>query len=328
MELGPPIDLAGARCVVTGAAGFVGSHLAERLLAMGATVVGVDSFTDYYDRGAKESNLEALRGRRGFDLVTSDLAEEPIEPWLESAVVVFHQAGQPGVRASWGAGFAGYARNNVIATQRLLEACRDRPGLRRLVNASSSSVYGDAESLPTSEDVLPLPVSPYGVTKLAAEHLCRAYAVELGVPAVSLRYFTVYGPRQRPDMAFTRFCRALLAGAEIRVHGDGRQTRDFTYVDDIVTANVAAATAPADRVVGNVYNLGGGTRITVNEVLKMLFRLAGRKTAVRHVEDQPGDARHTAAETARARHDLGFLPATPLEEGLQRQLKWATAVRA
>jgi nucleoside-diphosphate-sugar epimerase len=313
--------------VVTGVAGFIGSHLAERLLADGCAVVGVDCFTAYYDRAVKARNLGDLLGRPGFELVEADLATAHLGPVLQGADAVFHQAGQPGVRGSWGESFADYALNNVTATQRLLEACRVVPTLRRLVNASSSSIYGDAETLPTREDVLPMPVSPYGVTKLAAEHLCRVYATGFGVPAVSLRYFTVFGPRQRPDMAFTRFCGALLAGEPITVHGDGAQTRDFTYVDDIVSANLAAAAAPADVVVGGAYNLGGGTRIAVNDVLELLFRVAGRRTQVRHVERQAGDARDTAADTTRAARDLGFEPGVGLEEGLAQQLKWAAAVR-
>jgi nucleoside-diphosphate-sugar epimerase len=312
---------------VTGVAGFIGSHLSERLLDAGAEVTGVDCFTDYYGRDLKEANLAALRGRPRFRLLTTDLAREPLEPLLAGTEVIFHQAGQPGVRGSWGSSFADYALNNVTATQRLLEACRELPGLRRLVNASSSSVYGDAETLPTPETTLPRPVSPYGVTKLAAEHLCRVYALGFGVPAVSLRYFTVFGPRQRPDMAFTRFCRRLLAGSEIEVSGDGEQTRDFSFVDDIVAANLAAATAPAATVTGAVYNLGGGSRVTINEVLRMLFEIAGRKTAVRYGERQAGDARHTGADTALARRDLGFQPRVGLEEGLRRQLAWASAVR-
>jgi len=319
--------LAGTRCVVTGAAGFIGSHLADRLLGAGATVVGIDCFTDYYDPAVKHANLSALRGRPGFDLVNCDLATDDLQNLLEGAEFVFHEAGQPGVRGSWGTSFPGYVRNNVSATQRLLEAARGVGGLRRIINASSSSVYGDAETLPTGEDVLPLPVSPYGVTKLAAEHLCRVYARVFEIPVVSLRYFTVYGPRQRPDMAFMRFCRAILAGDEITINGDGLQTRDFTYVDDIVTANLAAATAPAEQVVGKTYNLGGGARIAVNDVLGLLFDVAGRRTRVRYVDAQPGDALHTAADTDRAREYLSFRPTVGLEAGLQQQWQWAQTMR-
>ncbi|MEP7106048.1 MAG: NAD-dependent epimerase/dehydratase family protein [Chloroflexota bacterium] len=314
--------------MVTGAAGFIGSHLAERLLAEECSVIGVDCFTDYYDRALKESNLASLVGRRGFELRAADLASDAIEPLIQDADFVFHQAGQPGVRGSWGASFASYAVNNIGATQRLLESCVTSARLKRFVNASSSSIYGDVKSLPTPEEALPRPVSPYGVTKLAAEHLCRVYANAMAVPTVSLRYFTVYGPRQRPDMAFTRFCHAVLAGKPISINGDGEQTRDFTYVDDIVDANMAAATAPGTAVVAHAYNLGGGTRVSMNEVLEMLFRVAGLRVPVRNVEQQPGDARHTAADTRLAARDLGFEPKVGLEDGLARQLAWATAMRA
>jgi len=265
---------------VTGAAGFIGSHLAERLLAAGWEVVGVDCFTDYYPRAAKEANLEGLRGQPGFRLVEMDLNSAALGALLQGIDTVFHQAGQPGVRASWGRSFEPYLRSNILATQALLEAALHlkRP-LRRFVFASSSSVYGDAPQLPVREDTLPQPISPYGVTKLAAEHLCSLYT-RLGVPAVSLRYFTVYGPRQRPDMAFHRFIRAVLEGREIEIHGDGEQTRDFTYVMDIVDANLSAAAAPAERVVGRVYNLGGGSRVTVNEVIAIVEGAAGRPAVV------------------------------------------------
>src|SRR2546430_5050962 len=221
------------RCLVTGAAGFIGSHLADRLVADGCEVVGVDSFTDYYDPALKERNVEALRASPRFTLVRADLAADDLESVVAGIDYIFHQSGQPGVRRSWGRSFEPYVRCNVIATQRLLEAARTVAGLRRFVNASSSSIYGNATELPVTEQALPKPVSPYGVTKLAAEHLATLYA-DLGVPAVSLRYFTVYGPRQRPDMAFNVFLRALLGGRDIDVNGDGEQTRDFTFVADAV----------------------------------------------------------------------------------------------
>src|SRR5205823_8316544 len=255
-----PPSLSG-RCLVTGAAGFIGSHLAERLVALGCEVVGVDCFTDYYDPAVKERNVSSLCAGTGFTLVRADLAEADLAPLLQGIDYVFHQAGQPGVRRSWGQSFEAYVRWNVLATQRLLEAGRTTGGLRRFVNASSSSIYGNAAELPVTERALPRPVSPYGVTKLAAEHLATLYA-QLGVPTVSLRYFTVYGPRQRPDMAFNIFIRCLLEGREISVNGDGEQTRDFTFVADAVDANLAAATAPTETVTGRCYNVGGGSRVT------------------------------------------------------------------
>jgi UDP-glucuronate 4-epimerase len=308
-------------CVVTGVAGFVGSHLAERLVARGSMVVGVDCFSDYYDRAAKQANLADLRSSERFELRELDLAADDLRDLARQAEVIFHQAGQPGVRASWGPDFAQYVRHNELATQRLLEAARGAPRLARFVYASSSSVYGDADELPVTEGTLPRPVSPYGVTKLAAEHLCGAYG-RLGVPTVSLRYFTVYGPRQRPDMAFTKFIRASLNGGEITIHGDGEQTRDFTYVADIVEGNLAAGDPSRQLVPGAVYNLGGGSRVTINRVLAILEHATGRAVHVRYDSALPGDARHTHADCSAAARDLDFAPRTTLEEGLRRQVAW------
>jgi len=249
--------------VVTGAAGFLGSHLAESLLADGYAVVGVDCFTDYYDPAIKRKNLARLLPDPGFTLLPLDLGVDDLAPLPRHARWVFHQAAQPGVRASWGAEFAAYARHNVLATQRLLEHYKGS-AVERVVVASSSSVYGDAERMPTTEDDLPRPYSPYGVTKLAAEHLALLYARNFALPAVALRYFTVYGPRQRPDMGFHRFLRAILGGGAIEVYGDGEQTRDFTFVADAVSANRAAA---RQGVPGRAYNVGGGSRVSVNHVL-------------------------------------------------------------
>jgi len=308
-------------CVVTGVAGFVGSHLADRLLARGARVIGVDCFSDYYDRAAKQANLADLLESDRFELRELDLAADDLSGLVREAEVIFHEAGQPGVRASWGNDFALYVRSNELATQRLLEAALRASRLARFVYASSSSVYGDADDLPVTERTLPRPVSPYGVTKLAAEHLCGAYG-RLGVPTVSLRYFTVYGPRQRPDMAFTRFIRANLNGAEITIHGDGEQTRDFTYVGDIVDGSLAAGDPSRELTPGAVYNLGGGSRVTINSVLAILERATGRAVRVRYGSALPGDARHTHADCSAAARDLAFEPSTGLEEGLRRQVAW------
>jgi len=308
-------------CVVTGAAGFVGSHLAERLHEGGATVIGIDCFSDYYDRERKLANLSGLTGADRFELHELDLTSADLAPLLGRADVVFHQAGQPGVRSSWGDDFATYLRANVLATQRLLEAARGAPRLRRFVYASSSSVYGDAEELPTTERALPRPVSPYGVTKLAAEHLCGLYG-KLGVPTVSLRYFTVYGPRQRPDMAFSKFILALLAGEEIVVNGDGEQTRDVTYVGDVVNANLAAADPDRTPPPGAVYNIGGGTRTSLNHMLRVLERTTRRPLHLRYDAQPPGEARDTHADCSAAHRDLGFSPRTSLEDGLAAQVRW------
>jgi UDP-glucuronate 4-epimerase len=307
------------KALVTGCAGFVGSHLTESLLADGHEVVGVDVLLDNYAPATKLANLERAREFTGFHFERLDLAEARLEPLLEECDAVFHLAAEPGVRSSWGARFASYDRNNVLATQRLLEAARSRPQLR-LVYASSSSIYGGAERLPTAEETLPRPFSPYGVTKLAAEHLCALYHGNHGLPAVSLRYFSVYGPRQRPDMAFNRFCRAALRGESLTVFGDGRQTRDFTFVDDVVAATRAAAVAPAAP--GRVYNIGGGSRVSVREVLGLIASFSGRPLEVRYEDAESGDVRHTGAETERARRDLGFRPSTSVEAGLGAEFEW------
>lgn len=307
------------RCLVTGCAGFIGSHLAERLIQLGHSVVGIDNFSDYYPRSVKEDNLVWLRGQPAFTLVEGDLAEMDLAPWLEGVEWVFHQAAQAGVRSSWGADFAIYTQANVLATQRLLEAVKGSPSLRAFVYASSSSVYGDAERYPTREDFLPQPISPYGVTKLAGEHLCRLYARAFGVPAVSLRYFTVYGPRQRPDMAFHRFIRAMLSDAPLTIYGDGMQTRDFTYVDDIVEANLLAAERGRP---GEVYNIGGGSRVTVREVIALLEDIIGRPAKVQFAPAQKGDVLHTAADIRKAARELGYAPRFRLREGLEQEVAW------
>ena len=307
------------RVLVTGCAGFIGSHLTESLLADGHDVLGVDCFNDNYDAALKRANLERARDHDAFELVAADVAGADARALLDGRDVVFHLAAEPGVRPSWGRRFDRYVHNNVVATQRLLEAAAARPG-RRFVYASSSSVYGDAEGLPTPEDALPQPRSPYGVTKLAAEHLCGLYHAEHGVEAVALRYFSVYGPRQRPDMAFQRFCHAALDGSPIRVFGDGRQTRDFTYVDDVVAATLAAAVAAGAP--GRVYNVGGGARVSLNRTLEVLAGVAGRPLDVRRQERETGDVRHTGADIGRARADLGFAPRTGIEAGIAAELDW------
>jgi len=307
-----------SRVVVTGAAGFIGSHLCERLLADGHQVVGVDCFTDYYERDLKEQNLRAARAHANYEFQDVDLVEADLAPLLAGARTVYHLAGQPGVRPSWGGQFDRYVRDNIVATQRLLEALKNVP-LQRLVFASSSSVYGDAEMFPTKESALPRPVSPYGVTKLAAEHLALLYAKNFGVPATSVRYFTVYGPRQRPDMGFARFMEALVEGREIEVFGDGEQTREFTYVSDAVDGTVKAASA---NVVGQVFNLGGGSRVTVNRVLATLEDISRIKVYRHNLPAAPGDPRHTGASINLARERLGWEPRVSLREGLTKQWQW------
>ena len=302
----------GKHCLVTGAAGFVGSHLCRRLLEKGCRVTGIDCFTDYYEQGLKEKNVSHLLEEPDFKLLRSDIIDID-EIRIEGVDWVFHQAAQAGVRASWGKEFNHYTRHNVLATQRLLEWAR-RSSLERFVFASSSSVYGDAGKLPMHEEDLPRPMSPYGVTKLAAEHLCNLYHQNFAVPAVSLRYFTVYGPGQRPDMAFHRFIMAIMEGREVIVYGTGEQTRDFTFIEDIVEANLAAANS--EQAVGRVYNIGGGSRISVKGVLSILEELAQKPVRVRHEPVQAGDPPHTFADTSRAEEELRFRPQTTLKKGL------------
>ena len=307
-----------ARAVVTGCAGFIGSHLIDALLQDGHEVLGVDCFNDNYARADKRENLSGAAAYENFRLLTADLVNVDAEALLDGADVVFHLAGEPGVRASWGPRFDRYTHHNVQATQRLLEAARGTH--TRFVYASSSSVYGDALKLPTHEDETPRPLSPYGVTKLAAEHLCVLYGEEHDVNTVALRYFSVYGPRQRPDMAFRRFCEAITTNEPIEVFGDGRQTRDFTYVADIVAATRAAG--EADTPPGRVFNIGGGNRTSLRCALETLAALAGRPLDVRYGERESGDVQDTGADTGRARAELGFDPTTTLEEGLAAELDW------
>jgi nucleoside-diphosphate-sugar epimerase len=307
--------------LVTGVAGFIGSTLAGRLLDEGARVTGIDCFTDYYPRETKEGNLASLRGRPGFTFLESTIQDAPLSTLLADATHVYHLAAQAGVRKSWGRDFQVYTTNNIEATQVLLEACVGTK-IERLVYASSSSVYGDDTPLPMRETAVPAPLSPYGVTKLAAEHLCSLYHANHGVPCVSLRYFTVYGPRQRPDMAFHRFIRAAVTGQPITLYGDGEQTRDFTFVAD---AAAATANAGTRGIPGHVYNIGGGSRVSVNQVLDVIARLAGHPLDVRREGTQKGDMRDTFADTSRARAEMGFAPTVTIEEGLAAEYAWLAA---
>ena len=308
------------KAIVTGAAGFIGSHLSEHLIHAGHTVVGIDVFTDYYSRDRKEQNLAALRGTDRFTLVETALADADWPRLLDGVTWIFHLAAQAGVRKSWGRDFHVYTVNNVEGTQILLEACNGRP-IERLVYASSSSVYGDDVALPMDENARPQPVSPYGVTKLSAEQLCHLYYVNYGVPTVSVRYFTVYGPRQRPDMGFHKFFLAAMRNEPIPVFGDGRQTRDFTFVSDAVAATASASTRGTP---GAVYNIGGGSRVELLDVFELIGRITGRPLRLQMMDPQAGDMRDTYADTARARADLAFAPAVTLEQGLRAQFQWMT----
>ncbi|MFV9431963.1 NAD-dependent epimerase/dehydratase family protein [Rhodococcus aetherivorans] len=313
------------KAIVTGAAGFIGHTLVKRLLDEGYDVVGVDCFTDYYNTDIKRRNIDTIIDKNNkFNLVEADLRTVDLGALLSDAEVIFHQSGQPGVRKSWGNDFLHYTEMNINATQRLLEAARAAKNLKRLVYASSSSVYGDAETYPTKETDLPRPVSPYGVSKLAAEHLCSLYAKNFGIPITSLRYFTVYGPSQRPDMAFTRFLRAAIDRSTISIFGDGTQVRDFTYVDDIVNANLMcsqSAEAP-----GSIYNVAGGSNASVNDVLKVIEEITGSPLNVEYVTSVVGDVKRTGGDITSISSSVGWEPNVNLRSGLERHWEWAQSV--
>ena len=311
--------------LVTGAAGFVGSHLVDTLLAQGDTVVGVDCFTPYYSPDSKRDALSSALDHERFQLVEADLRDADLTPIFEGVDTVFHQAAQPGVRLSWSDGFGEYTSHNVLATQRLLEAAHDA-SVRRFVYASSSSVYGNQERYPTVETDLPRPYSPYGVTKLAAEHLCGLYAENWNLSTVALRYFTVFGPRQRPDMSIHRLCEAVGTGASFPRFGDGEQVREFTYVSDIVAANLCAA--DADVANGTVVNIAGGGEITLNELIAMVGGLADAEVVIENHPSQAGDARRNGGATEKARELLGWEPTVSLRDGIAAQLAWHNARRA
>jgi UDP-glucose 4-epimerase len=306
------------KVLITGAAGFIGSTLATRLVADGHEVAGVDCFTDYYDIRIKQLNLEALLAADNFEFVPESLLDVDLGSLLDGVDVVYHQAAQAGVRASWGEQFETYVDANIRATQRLCEALKARPGTK-LVYASSSSVYGDTSELPMRETHPTRPVSPYGVTKLDGENLCLLYNRNYGLPVVCLRYFTVYGPRQRPDMAFHRFLKAAIRGEPLHVYGSGEQTRDFTFVDDIVEANIAALSYTGGE---RVFNIGGGSRVSLNRALDLIGRHAAAELDIRYSDTERGDVMHTYADTSLAQRELGYAPRIGVEEGIAREADW------
>ena len=302
------------KAIVTGCAGFIGSHLVDKLLEHGYEVIGIDCFTDYYPREIKEANISNALKSRDFKFIEKDIWDMDKFPEVD---YVFHEAAQAGVRASWGKSFEIYTRNNVQATQKLLEFYKSK-NIKKFVYASSSSVYGDTK-LPMREDSLLKPVSPYGVTKLAGENLCYLYWKNYSVPTVSLRYFTVYGPRQRPDMGIHKFVKAIFKGDEITVFGDGKQTRDFTFVDDAVEANILAAMG---NIIGEVFNIGGGSRISVNDLIKKIEEIVGKKARIKYIEKQKGDVRDTLADVNKAKAELSWMPKVGIEEGLRKFVEW------
>jgi len=303
--------------IVTGVAGFIGSSLAQTLLEKGEEVKGIDCFLDYYPREIKEKNLVPLRDFSSFTFIEKNINDLDFKKILPGVDGIYHQAAQAGVRSSWGNNFEIYSNNNILATQRILEAVKGKA--IRVVYASSSSIYGDTQKIPMQEEDVPCPVSPYGVSKLAGEYLCYLYYKNFGVPTVSLRYFTVYGPRQRPDMAFHRFIKAIINGGEIELYGDGEQTRDFTFIRDAVDANILAM---GKGTPGRVYNIGGGANVSLNHVVKQMEYILEKKAKIRRMESQKGDVRHTYADTARARKEIGFAPKTSLDDGLSQEAEW------
>ena len=304
--------------LVTGCAGFIGSSTALELLKRGYSVRGIDRFSDYYSRELKEKNIIALKDFEQFEFIEGDLVSVNLNELLEGIDVVIHDAAQAGVRSSWGKSFDTYIKDNIVATQRLLEAVKEKK-IVKFVYASSSSVYGDVKKLPMNEDMKVSPVSPYGVTKLDAENLVMLYNKNYGVPGIALRYFTVFGPRQRPDMAFHKFIKAILKGKPIEIYGDGSQTRDFTYISDIVEANITAALS---NVEGEVFNIGGGKRIKLNETIKIMEKIIGIKAKLYFIKPQKGDVQDTYADISKAKELLGYSPRVSLEEGLEHEIKW------
>lgn len=310
--------------IVTGVAGFIGSHLAEALVQQGINVIGIDQFNDYYDPQLKYQNIANLKEFPNFKLIKADIEELDWSELLQSVEVVYHQAAQAGVRASWGQGFVNYTAKNINATQIILEGAKQVKTLKRIIYASSSSIYGNAATMPTPENLCPQPVSPYGITKLAGERLCWLYQQNFGVPTTALRYFTVYGPRHRPDMAFHKFFKAAIEDQAISIYGDGQQTRDYTYVGDIVAANIAAVQIP--EAIGQVFNIGGGSRVTLMQLLDIMERVIGHPIRKNYVEKAKGDARHTSADITKAKTILGYTPQVSLAEGLTKEWEWIQTI--
>jgi len=305
-------------CTVTGAAGFIGSHLTRRLIREGHTVIGIDSFTDYYPRWIKEENAHSLLKEKKFHLIDEDINTLDLKKTIKESSYIFHLAAQAGVRASWGESFSIYTQDNIEATQKLLEAAKSLP-VKKFIYASSSSVYGYSPELPMSETSPLYPYSPYGVTKLAAENLCFLYYKNFGLPTVSLRFFTVYGPGQRPDMAFHKFLRRIAEGKPIPIYGNGEQTRDFTYIDDIIEANYACIDHARP---GEIYNIGGGNRRKLEDLIPLFEEICQKKVRIQWENSKKGDVPHTLADIQKATAGLGYKPQTDLRAGLREEWDW------
>ncbi|NIP37521.1 MAG: NAD-dependent epimerase/dehydratase family protein [Candidatus Dadabacteria bacterium] len=306
------------KVIVTGAAGFIGSTLSEKLISEGSSVIGIDSVNDNYDVKIKKNNLQGLLANKNFEFINSNILEIDFSNDYSDIEAIFHQAATAGVRTSWGKNFRDYTENNIMATQYLLESFKNN-NLKKFIYASSSSVYGNSDKMPLKISTLTRPVSPYGVTKLAAENLVNTYHANYGLPAVSLRYFTVYGPRQRPDMAFHIFMKSAIRDIQIKIYGDGEQIRDFTYVDDVVSANMLAL---ENGISGSIYNVGGGSHISVNEVLKLIEEIAGRNLNIDYQQTQKGDVRRTEADISLSRKELGYESGYDIKSGLENEFEW------
>lgn len=310
------------RAIVTGCAGFIGSQLSEKLIEKGFTVVGIDSFENYYSLEIKQKNIEKLIKKDNFKLIKSNILDIDLNKIIEHTDFIFHLAAQAGVRASWENNFEIYTKNNILATQRLLESCKNKK-IKKFVCASSSSIYGDVDTFPISESIKPNPISPYGVSKLAGEHLCHLYYKNFNIPTISLRYFTVYGERQRPDMAFHKFIKNIFENKEIIIFGDGRQTRDFTYVGDIIDGTISAAES---KIYDEIFNLGGGSRILLKDAINILESAIGMEINIVYKDREKGDVEHTYADITKAKKLLGYNPKVKLKEGLEKEIEWIKSI--
>lgn len=311
------------KCLITGVAGFIGSSLADKLLELGNQVIGIDCLNDYYSPQIKKNNIEPLLDNKKFVFKTADILFTDLSEYLREIDIIYHLASQPGVRGSWGKNFSIYVENNIHATQILLEACIDLP-IKKFIYASSSSVYGDVPILPVKEDTPLKPISPYGVTKLAGENLAFLYYKAYGIQVVSLRYFTVFGPKQRPDMAFSRFLKAALNDEPIQIFGAGNQTRDFTYIEDAVMGTMLAVEGGRP---GQIYNIGGGKRISLNEVLNIIEKVIGKRLKIERIDAQKGDVQHTFADILKAQRDFNYRPKFPLSQGIEKQYVWIKKIK-